>query len=159
MANESRFVFIWRDDAKRLAHVFHGDALEPKLRWIERDAYESDLNDWLRGLDSQPALAEGSLRFAVFANVARTAKRRIEKKLAADGWTILSARDRSTLPGGWREERAVYVRTAWGLNWFPSVHRAAAALGVDPSTVTLAAQDPKREDIQYADEIEEVDQQ
>lgn len=155
MANESRFVYVWKWPSEMRAFVFYGDKLEPKIKFIERFAYESDLNDWLRTLGAQPALAEGSLRFAVFANVARTAKRRIEKKLIADGWTILSARDRSTLPGGWREERPVYVRTAWGVNWFPSVHRAAAALNVDPSTVTLAAQDPKRDDIRYADEVDE----
>lgn len=151
-----RYVFVWRDDDRKLAFVFWGDKLEPQIRWVERVGYESELNDYLNTLDRQPALAKGSLRFSVAANIAKASARHVERQLRKEGFTLLSPRDRATIDGGFKTERPIFVQTSWGRNWFPSVRAAARAMGLDPSAVTLAAQNPKRDDIRYADQVDQL---
>jgi hypothetical protein len=150
----AEFVHIWKNDARRLAFVFRGDALEPRIRWVERVAYPSDLNDYLNTLERQPVLAEGSLRFSVTPGVAKASVRQLEKRLENQGFTILSPRDRDTIDAGRKARRPVYVVGPYGRQWFKSVRAAARALKCDASTIVLACQDQKRDDIQYADEVD-----
>jgi hypothetical protein len=155
MPTLERYVFVWRDDDRKLAYVGWGDALESKMLWIERDAYDSPLNNWLRSLDKPPEPAEGSMKFSVTGNVAKASVRQLEKRLENQGFALLSPRDRDTIDAGHKASRPVYVKTGWGRSWFKSVRAAARALKCDASTIVLAAQDKKRDDIQYADEVDQ----
>lgn len=154
MALESSYVFVWKDSERKVAYAGWGDALAPKLLWVEKDSYESELNSWLRTLDRPPDLAPESVRFAIFQNAARAAVRRITNRLRNEGWQVLSARDESTIDGGYKEDRPVYVQGPYGRQYFRSVRAAARALGVTPSAVTRLARSNNSR-ITYVDEADQ----
>lgn len=152
MPSPDSYCYCWRDDAKRIAVVFVGDAKAPERRWHARNEFESDANLWLRTLDKQPEPGDGSMLWPDFGNRMRTIALSLTAQLTEQGYDVLSFRDYSTVKAGYQKRRPVYITDSFGKRrWFRSVNAAARALGKDPSTITLAAQDPKRTDIQYAD--------
>lgn len=157
MPSQQTFVFGFRDADKRLAYVWH--SLNPQAMeqlWQSRYEVESGLNDYLRTLTARPSLDKSLCQiFPVYKNRARTLVRGMEKQLKAQGYSILSERDRASIDSGIKPERAIYVQTAWGRHWFRSVTDAARALKMTPSAVTQAAQSPNPK-IEYADIVDEL---
>ena len=117
--------------------------------WLDRNIYESELNDHLRTLPSMPKLDYFS-RSLLYATEARSQTRAGERVLEKEGFRLLSSRDRATIKAGRQPPRPVYVTKDGKRHWFRSVRAAARAMGVDPSTITLAAQSSNRPDVTYA---------
>jgi hypothetical protein len=145
---EDSYVYVWLFDDSR-AFVFWGDSKEPERLFDFCDCCESELNDWLRTLATQPKLDERSLLWPMFSNRARTVVHLLQKQLQQEGLELLSSRDRSTVKAGHQKRRPVFVTVRGKRQWFKSVSSAAHALGLDKSTVTLNCQNPRRTDFQY----------
>lgn len=144
MAWRLQYIWVWKFDGDR-AFVFIGTRMSPSKRWRRRYEFESELHDVLRALDRKPK-SKPLLAAPVFGTEARAIKTGVDEKLQAEGYKLLSSRDRSTIKAGHKPPRAVFVTTGWGNQWFPSIRAAAKALGVHYSTVFLAAADPDRLD-------------
>lgn len=147
MAYKLWYVFRWRF-TQTVEFVFVGNEFTPRKIWRRRHEFDSQLHDVLRTLEVRP-LAKRVLASPVYATEARAIKKGLERTLRAKGVKLLSSRNRATIKAGHKSPRPVYVETAWGRTWHPSVRAAARALGVDHSTISLAAKNPSRTDVYY----------
>jgi hypothetical protein len=131
----------WNDD--RTAYAGIGLAPQPwRKRWLIRGDCSSELNDKLCLLFEEPPLS-GGLTEPLYGTQARAWRAMTQQRLTNQGYRILSDRDRSTIKAGKQKPRPVYVTDGFGKTaWFPSVTRAARALGMDASTVIRHCQNP-----------------
>ena len=132
-------VWTWLNDDGQEVFVGWGKFVlthPAKHVWASRDAYDSELNAWLRTLDCEPDRTfEGAARFARVeaSHQANFVRRTLKKK----GIKLLSSRPTGTRSGG-GSARGVLSPD---LEIYDSVRQAATANGVNPSTVTRWCKD------------------
>ncbi len=130
--NSRVHAWLWDDD--KTAYIFVGDADEPMRRFRSREEFESQLHDKLRSLKTEPA--NKGLDVVTYKERAKAIAITWVKRLVADGYRILSNRDRASHCGGRKDRKPCFVPTPWGLSWYPSVSAAARALKVNSSTIS-----------------------
>jgi hypothetical protein len=134
-------VWTWLNDDGEPVYVGWGKQVlnhPAKHVWASRDAYDSELNFWLRTcIHGEPdrSYGEGAAKFA--KNDASHQCNFIRQTLKKKGYKLLSSRPIGTRSGG-GSARGVLSPD---LEIYNSVRQAAAAQGVNPSSVTRWCKD------------------
>lgn len=140
MSKPTFCVWTWLDDDGNPVFVGWGKHVlthPAKHVWASRNAYESELNDWLRTRAVEPdrVYGEGAARFS--RNEASHQANFIRQTLKKKGFKLLSSRPIGTRSGG-GSARGVLSPD---LEIYESVRQAATVNGVHPSSVTRWCKD------------------
>lgn len=141
MAPKKHTSWLWLDTDGEPRFVGWGwyDQRHPAKRvWALRNAYECELNDWLRTLTREPDRDESFVEILLSRNEASAIANLKAKELKEAGHDILDSRPYGTKKGGGRNRYVI------GPDFvvYKSVRKAAEKVGVNASTITRWCQTP-----------------
>jgi len=137
-------VWTWLNDEGTPIYVGWGKfhlTHPAKHVWASREAYPSELNDYLKTLDREPDRRYDELTSRFSGADASFHANFVRRKLKKEGVVLLSSRPTGTKIGGGLARGVLSP----DLEIYPSVRRAAVANKVHPCSVTRWCKDPDSE--------------
>ena len=135
MSQRSHVVWTWLDEKRKPFYVgwgVHGHYHPAQALWMSRNQYDSPLTERLRTFRTEPKRTKNSNHPAMSRNEARGLAVSMREDLTLKGYELLDDRPYVTRCGGGAARQILGP----DLSIYTSVREAAAAAGVNPSSVT-----------------------
>jgi hypothetical protein len=135
MSQRSHVVWTWLNSKSEPVYVgwgMNGHYHPAKALWISRNQYDSPLTEFLRTLSREPKRSKDSNHPAMSRIEARGLAMSKRENFRAHGFDLFDDRPYATRCGGGASRKVLGP----DLETYDSVRDAAAAIGVNPSSVT-----------------------